>query len=149
LVTARDDPALVAEVAAAIEAGMEQAKQYREAAMAKAGYGMEVRLPSVPGPAGPVVGLGYDTAPEPAPMPGNPKLTLTLNYASDLVGGSLHHGSPNTATTRSDGWPAGTTFLSSLPGARSSMTYVSASSMAPKSWPGRVLAAIKRAFGRS
>jgi hypothetical protein len=141
--TAADQPELIDAAAAAVEAGMQQAREYREAAMAKAGYGMEVRLPSVPGPAGPVVGLSYDTAPEPAPMPGNPKIKLVPDYASDVVGGAIHPAGSPAARTQ---WPAGTT-VTVLPGARSSLEYVPAST-ASESWTKRLAAAIRVLLGR-
>jgi hypothetical protein len=140
--TAADEPELIAAAAAAIEAGMEQAKQYREAAESKAGYGMEVRLPSVPGPAGPVKGLSYDTPGEPAPAPGNPALKLLPDYASDVVGGALHHGAP-AARTR---WPANTT-VTVLPGARSSVQYVPATTQ--PTWRSRLREAWSALLGRS
>jgi hypothetical protein len=67
--TAADQPELIAAAAAAVEAGMEQAQLYQEAAAARPGQGAEVRLPSTPG----VVGLSYDTPGDPAPMPGRPQ----------------------------------------------------------------------------
>jgi hypothetical protein len=34
-------------------------------------------------------------------MPGNPSLKLVPDYASDIVGGAIHHGSPASRTE----WP--------------------------------------------
>jgi hypothetical protein len=140
--TAADEPELIADAREAIVQGMEQAREYWQAAEAKAGYGMEVRLPSTPGPIGPVVGLSYDTAPEPAPAPGNPKIKLVPDYASDVVGGALHHGSP---AARTSSWPANTS-ITVLPGARSSVAYVPASST--PTWRARLREAWLALLGR-
>jgi hypothetical protein len=148
--TAAADDQLIADAAAAAAQGMQVASDYWQSAGQTPGQGMEVRLPSYPNPSigRPFAGLSYDTPPEPAPLPGRPSIKIMPDYASDAVGGALHHGSPTTTATRSDGWLAGTILVSLPPAARSSVTYVSAS-MAPKSWPERVVAAIRRAFGRS
>jgi hypothetical protein len=139
--TAADNPALVAAAAAAVTAGMEQANQYHASAAANPGIGMKVRLPSVPG----TVGLSFDTPPEPAPMPGRPAIKLTPNYASDVVGGALHHGSPSVPTARSDDWPPNTT-IAVLPRS-SSVQFVPASTPA-ESVVSRVIGAIRRMLGR-
>jgi len=142
--TAADEPELIAAAAAAIEQGMEQAKQYREAAEAKAGYGMEVPLPSYPHLSlPPVQGLSYAAGAEPARMPGNPRLTLTPDYASPAVGGELHYGAP--VARSSDAALSNMRFTSLPPVWRSSMTYVSAS----EPWAKRFAAAVKRIFSRS
>jgi hypothetical protein len=123
---------------------MEQATQYWQAAEAAAGYGAPVDLPSYPLTSlPPVQGLGYAAGAEPAPMPGNPRLTLVPDYASDIVGGSLHHGAP--VARSSDAALSRMTFTSLPPVWRSSMTYAPAS----EPWPKRFAAAVKRMFGRS
>jgi hypothetical protein len=133
--TAADQPELIAAAAAAIEAGVQQDRAYREAAEAKAGYGMEVRLPSAPG----TVGLSYDLAPEPAVTPGNPKAArLVPDYASPAVGGELHHGSPAARTQ----WPADTS-IRVMP---SSIQYVPAS--ARQTWRSRLREAWDALLGR-
>jgi hypothetical protein len=140
--TADHEPELIAAARAAVEAGMQQAMAYHGAAGQAAGIGAEVSLPSTPSAAGPVKGLSFDTPGDPAPAPGNPKIKLVPDYASDVVGGALHHGSPAARTQ----WPAGTT-VTVLPGARSSLAYVPASST--PTWRSRLREAWDALLGRS
>jgi hypothetical protein len=135
--TAADQPELIAAAAAAVEAGMEQAQLYQEAAAARPGQGAEVRLPSTPG----VVGLSYDTPGDPAPMPGRPQIKLVPDYASDVVGGASH---PAGGPAASAQWPANTN-VTVVPGALSSLVYAPASTPVD-SWPKRIAAALKKIF---
>jgi hypothetical protein len=146
--TADHEPEQIATVAAAIEQGMQTAETYWKAAEANPGVGMEVPLPSYPDPAigRPVQGLGYPAGAEPAPAPGNPKLKLTPDYASPIVGGELHHGAPAGSPAARAQWPAGTT-VSIMPGARSSVVYAPASSR--QTWVSRLREAIDALLGRS
>jgi hypothetical protein len=138
--TADHEPELIAAAREAVEAGMQQATTYWQAAAANPGQGMEVRLPSSPG----VVGLSYDLAPEPAPMPGNPSAPrLVPDYASDEVGGAIHLAGSPAARTQ---WAAGTT-VTVLPGARSSLAYVGASNR--QTWRARLRTAWAALLGRS
>jgi hypothetical protein len=63
--TASDEQTAAA--AKAVQLGMQTAEQYWQAAAANPGVGVEVHLPSWPGPAGPTKGLSYETPGEPAP----------------------------------------------------------------------------------
>jgi hypothetical protein len=139
------DDQLIAAAAQAVESGMQVAQQHWQAAAANPGVGAEVRLPSYPIPSirRPVTGLGYDTPGEPAPAPGNPAFKLTPSYASDVVGGAVHPAGSPAARTQ---WPAGTT-VTVLPGARSSLAYIPAST-AHQSWLERLATTIKRVLGR-
>jgi hypothetical protein len=136
--TASDEQTAAA--AKAVQLGMQTAEQYWQAAAANPGVGVEVHLPSWPGPAGPTKGLSYETPGEPAPMPGNPSLKLVPDYASDIVGGAIHHGSPASRTE----WPANTTVSTIFP--RSSVQYVPASSR--QTWRSRLREAWSALLGR-
>jgi hypothetical protein len=137
--TAADEPELIDAAAQAIAQGTATAQAYHSAAASNPGMGAEVRLPSTPG----TVGLSYDTAPEPAPMPGRPSMKLVPHYASPAVSGDLHYGAP--VARSSDAALSSMTFTSLPPVWRSSMTCAPAS----ESWPKRFAAALKRMFNRS
>jgi hypothetical protein len=130
---------------------MEVARKYHQAAEAKAGYGAEVRLPSYPiaSIGRPVTGLPYDTAPEPAPMPGRPHLKLTPDYASPAVGGQLHLGTsspgePGNGLLDGINWPAGQPQPSSAVGR--AVHYIPASTQRP--WRSRLREAWDALLGR-
>ena len=137
----------------AIELGERVALEYREAAAANPGVGAEIRLPSYPiaSIGRPVTGLGFDTAPEPAPAPGRPRLKLTPDYSTDVVGGALHLGTsgpgePGNGLLDGVSWPAGQPQPSSAYGRSSSMHYIPAS--AQPTWRSRLREAWAALLGR-
>jgi hypothetical protein len=136
-----------AAAAQAIAEGIKQALQYQEAGAAAPGVGYPVALPSVPDSLGQrPQGLNFDLPDEvPALRPPRPAPRLVPDYGPPEIGGALHQ--PAVAA-RTDRWSVSTP----MPLVRaSSVAYVSPRAFAPQpaTWHGRIVAAIKRAFGRS
>jgi hypothetical protein len=97
--------ALEDEVAAATQAldlGTQLSQSYYEAASQSPGLGLQVSLPSVPSPLGPVVGEGFDVAPSAPALRPVRRPKLVPQYGSEPLGGAAYHQAAGVQ------WPAGT-----------------------------------------
>ena len=146
--TATDNPEQIAAAAAAVQLGEQIALEYREAAGRTPGAGLAVALPSIPDNQGRrPQGLNFDLDPAiPALRQPEKPLQLTPSYASEVVGGMLHHASQPGTPAGLDGvaWPSGQAQPSSAYGR--SLVFVPASSQ--PTWRSRLREAWAALLGR-
>jgi hypothetical protein len=147
--TAADNPEQIAATREAVDLGMQTAQEYWQSAAANPGVGLSVALPSEPDALGRTPqGLGFDLPPDvPALRKPEPRPRLVPEYASEPVGGMLHHSARPGTSSGMDGvaWPPGTNVSAIFP-ARSSVQYIGAS--ARQTWRSRLREAWAALTGR-